>query len=348
MDKDEALKLLQEFLRDRSGIDTDKIEYWNRMRSIPKPIDLSGVNLSGLFVVNLKFTNINFTDAELNNAIFDDCDFRNANLSRANLRKSRFWWTDFTGANLSEADLTEADFQVARLQGINVNKAKFDKAVFGGTVIACNLSNAFGLEKTEHTGASHIDINSALSLKDNFSEEFLRGCGLRDTEVDYCRSQINKHLNFHSCFISYSETDEDFAERLYKDLQKAGIRCWKWNHDAQTGKALWSEIDRAIQEYDKLVLIASETSLKSPAVSREIERAILQEDKLKKLKEDGKYDGDINVLFPVRLDSYILSGWKHERKVDVTSKFIADATNCDNDINRYRRVCDKLIRDLRK
>src|SRR5262249_29541317 len=93
--------------------------------------------------------------------------------------------------------------------------------------------------------------------------------------------------------------------RLHNDFEGAGIRCWKWDHDARTGKSLWGEIDQAIRVHDKLVLIASETSLKSPAVNREIERAIRQEDERTSLKGQGEYAGDIDVLFPVRLGDFI-------------------------------------------
>ena len=125
------------------------------------------------------------------------------------------------------------------------------------------------------------------------------------------------------------------------------MRCWKWDHDARTGQSLWGEIDQAIRVHDKLVLVASEASLTSPAVNREIERAIRLEDQHEKDKQVGKYSGDVNVLFPVRLDDYIFEGWKHERKVDVTTKFIANARGWDTDPAVYKQVFEKLLRDLK-
>ena len=96
--------------------------------------------------------------------------------------------------------------------------------------------------------------------------------------------------------------------------------------------------------HDKLVLIASQFSLKSPAVNREIERAILQEDERSKAKAKGKKKIDTDVLFPVTLDDYIFTKWKHERKVDVTRKVIADARGWDSDAKLYAKVRDKLCR----
>ncbi len=159
---------------------------------------------------------------------------------------------------------------------------------------------------------------------------------------------MGRPVRFYSCFISYSRGDEEFATRLHNDLQAAGVRCWKWDHDARTGKSLWGEIDQAIRVHDKLVLIASESSLKSPEVQDEIERAICKEKELRRKKEAGEYDGDVDVLFPVQVDDFIFEGWEHERKVDVMRKVVADATGWEQDDKKYREVCDRLIRDLRR
>ena len=78
-----------------------------------------------------------------------------------------------------------------------------------------------------------------------------------------------------------------------------------------------------------------------------VERAIVQEDERWKKKRSGDYDGSTDVLFPVRVDDFILDGWEHERKVDVTKKVIADATGWENDNDKYQAVIARLIRDLK-
>ena len=95
------------------------------------------------------------------------------------------------------------------------------------------------------------------------------------------------------------------------------------------------------------MLIASESSLKSPTVNREIERALVQENQRLKRKLAGDSNADCDVLFPVRLDDFIFKGWDHERKVDVTKKVIADARGWANDPAVYRGVLDRLLRDLK-
>ena len=347
MDRDEALKLL------RGG--AEGVKRWNAWRAgvglkmVPSlgAADLRDTDLgaANLWAVNLRCARLNrarlagarLDDGALHEAEFIDADLRNVDLSDANL----------TEAFLINSDLRGADLTGAKLNGTDLSGAKLSGAIFAFTCIACDLSEASGLNSTRHHGPSYVDVNSILRFKGDLPEEFLRGCGLREEEIAYFRSQVGQPVRFHSCFISYSTADEAFATRLHNDFQAAGIRCWKWDHDARTGRSLWGEIDQAIRLHDKVVLIASESSLKSPAVNREIERAICEEDRRMRRKEAGEFDRDVNVLFPVRVDDYIFKGWEHERKVDVTKKVVADARGWDKDDTIYRTVLDRLIRDLK-
>ena len=129
-------------------------------------------------------------------------------------------------------------------------------------------------------------------------------------------------------------------------MRRRAIRCWKWDHDARTGRSVWGEIDQAIRKYDKLVLMASKHSLQSPAVNREIERALQQDDQRSKQKQQGQ-SADPDVLFPIRFDDYLFDGWDHPRKPDVINKVVADARNWDKDNSIYQRTLQRLLRDLK-
>jgi len=171
-----------------------------------------------------------------------------------------------------------------------------------------------------------------------------------ELEADiFARVFLDEYLNPTppvSVFFSYAAADEVFATRLYDDLEGKGIRCWKFDRDARTGQKNWGEIDKAIRGYDKVLLIASEHSLQRPGVIREIERAIRLEDERIKAKNAGEFNGDVNVLFPVRVDNYVLDEWSHERKVDIIAKVIANAQGWAENANTYRKVLNRLVRDL--
>jgi hypothetical protein len=173
-----------------------------------------------------------------------------------------------------------------------------------------------------------------------------------ETEAEFFASSLLKKYSLPSpkasCFFSYSVADELFASRLYKDLKKHGIKCWKYDQDAKVGQKLWREIDKAIRGNDKVLLIASKNSLQSPYVIREIERAIRLEDERILAQKKKQFDGDVNVLLPINLDNYIFQKWNNERKTDVISKMIADATGWETRATVYKNVLNRLIQDLKK
>jgi hypothetical protein len=73
--------------------------------------------------------------------------------------------------------------------------------------------------------------------------------------IDYC-----------SCFISYSSKDQKFADLLHSQLQSKGARVWLAAEDLKIGDKFRTKIDEAIRLYDKLLLVLSEKSVKSPWV----------------------------------------------------------------------------------
>jgi hypothetical protein len=48
--------------------------------------------------------------------------------------------------------------------------------------------------------------------------------GLPDSLIEYLPSLLNEAIQFFSCFISYSSNDQEFADRLYADLQPVRTR----------------------------------------------------------------------------------------------------------------------------
>jgi TIR domain-containing protein len=96
---------------------------------------------------------------------------------------------------------------------------------------------------------------------------------------------------FHSCFISYSNPDTVFAERLHAALRKNGVACWYAPEDMKIGDECRERIEKAIGKHDKLLLILSEHSVKSAWVRDEVE-ACLERERLKHRQ----------ILFPIRLD----------------------------------------------
>lgn len=352
---------------DLTGADfrNDDLRDVNLFRANAKGADFSEADLQRATLIllsgeNASFRNARLDVARLSGAHLPGADLRGAHLPEAWFSKANCKGADFRGAvllrtylgdaNLWGADFRDASFRFADLRNATVGNADFKGCEIGWSVFgASDLSEAKSLESVIHVGPSTVGIDALYKSRGKIPDVFLRGCGVPDELIAHLPSLLNAQqaIQFYSCFISHSTADEGFATRLHNDFQAAGIRCWKWDHDAKTGRDLWGEIDKAIRVHDKLVLVASKSSLTSPAVNREIERAILQEDERETKIIKGELSGTRDVLFPVRLDDFIFQEWEHARKIDVTKKVIADARDWDSDPAKYKRMLEKLIQDLK-
>jgi len=310
-------------------------------------------------------------EANLGGADFLYARLQKSNLIKANLQDAELWFANLEGANLTETDLIRTDFTGAMLDHAILKKANligtlfletalhntsFEKAEFTIVVLSnTNLSTCLGLETTMHLGGSTIGIDTIQNSKGKIPVEFLRGCGMSDLDIEYAKlaapgldeeqiSQIiyevhdiyfDQPIQFYSCFISYNNKDQAFAQRLHDDLQNSGVRCWFAPEDMKIGDRIRPTIDRQIRMREKLIVILSENSLQSEWVGDEVEAAMEQE------KESGK-----TVLFPIRLDDAVLNtrdDWAAKIK---RRRNIGDFSSWNDEV-KYQKMFERLLRDLR-
>ena len=258
-------------------------------------------------------------------------------------------------ADLSGADLTEADLSVADLSGGDLRESNLSNASCGFTSFArCDLSRARGLEAVRHHSPSSIGVDTlTLTLEGaggHFTPSqrvFFEAAGVPRSLLDYLPDLLESQpLQFFSCFISYGTGDEEFADRLHKNLKACGVTCYKYDEDAIMGRGVWANIGRAIILHEKMIVVCSESSLQRPGVQGEIERALQKEEQLKRERaERSDAEMDTDVLVPVRLDDYVRRGWEHERKADVIAKHIGDFRRW-RDEERYQKAFQQLLRAL--
>ncbi len=321
--------------------------------------DLSRADLRGVELCEAYLVGAILSSAELCEAHIVGADLRHSDLSRVNLREADLSGADLRladlreavlgranliGANLVAANLTRADFTRADFTRADFTRADFTGSKYRGTLVGdVDLSEAIGLDQVQHLGPSTIGIDTIYKSQGRIPEAFLRGCGVPDNFIVYARSLTNSPIEFYSCFISYSTRDQEFAERLYADLQAQGVRCWFAPHDAQRGRKLLEQIDEAIRLHEKLLLILSADSIQSKWVEREVLKARKRE------KRDG-----VQVLFPVSIAAFDqLRAWEcvdpdtgEDLAREVRSYLIGDFTNW-KDHDTYQKEFSLLSRDLK-
>ena len=266
----------------------DSVTAWNDLRVANAEIvpDLRGAD-----VRRAQLGGVNLSKVDLSRAKLSGANLRGANLGGANLNGAKLSGTNLSGADLREANLSLASLTGANLYAANLRGANLHRAYIGYTTFGVSdLSNVKGLETVLHRGPSTIGIDTIYRSQGKIPLRFLRGAGVPDNFIEYMGSLTGKALEFYSCFISYSTKDQEFATRLHADLQDNGVRCWFAPHDIQAGKKIHEQIDEAIRRYERLLLVLSTDSMKSPWVKTEIRRARKREIEEKR-----------RVLFPVSI-----------------------------------------------
>ena len=336
---------------------------------------LTGANLCGanLILANLARANLvraDLTGAKLGRANLKRASLREANLNRvnlieANMTKARLRNAKLVDANLNGVNLTESNLTETNLRGANLREANLEFAMFEyAFLLDVNLSQAKNLEKAKYRRYSYLH-STTLERSGLLPVEFLRGCGLKDWEIENTKlyqkdlteeqiHQINyevirlksniRPFEYHKCFISYSHKDERFAKKLYDGLQSNGVRCWYAPKDMKGGEKIHEQIQQSIQIHDKLLLILSEKSINSDWVAYELKQCRKRE------KKEGR-----QMLFPISLMPYEnLKGWElfdRETVTDLAAEvreyFIPDFTEW-MDEQKFQASFEKLLDDLGK
>jgi uncharacterized protein YjbI with pentapeptide repeats len=277
-------------------------------------------------------------DTSLQNPDLSGADLRGVNLSHAFLSVA-----NLSGADLGDANLIGANLIVANLSRAFLDYTSFSEAYLDHTTFAfTSLKTAKGLDTCYHRGPSVVDYQTLMN-SGALPEVFLRGCGFSDEFIRYLPSFRNSAIEFYSCFISYSHADKSFARRLHDALQGRGIRCWLDEHQILPGDKIHHAVDEGIRLWDKVLLCCSKDSLTSWWVDKEVEKALMKEEKLS--KERGK---EILALIPLNLDGYMFSpGWQDWKQQHLTTRMAPDFTGWDKDNAKFEEQLEAVIKALR-
>jgi uncharacterized protein YjbI with pentapeptide repeats len=367
------------------------VHLWNEWREQHRDItpDLRGADLNNEALSYADFAGANLRDANLSEADLTDADLRHASLYHVNLNGALliraqlnnadvrggdhdgafFIGADLRGAVFSGSINNDADFSHALLHrvlfiNVSLRGANFYEAeTFYTVFVEADLRDAKNLDKVKYSASSEISSGTIYRSEGKLPEVFLRGCGLKDWEIeatkfyrpDLARTQIVEILyrmnemladpliQFYSCFISYSHADIAFARRLHDELQKRGIRCWLDKHQIVPGQDIYEEVDRGIRLWDKVLLCCSKDSLTSWWVDDEITKAYEKEQVL--MSDRGE---KVLALIPLNLDGYLLSGgWRSGKASQIKSRLASDFTGWDTDSQKFGEEFERLMKALR-
>jgi len=327
-------------------------EEWNRWRAKNAGVyaDLSGADLRGLVLREANLSGGDLRRTNLSEADLTGAELSSANLSGADLAGTNLRWADLRQSQLCEADLEgadlyKADLGWANLSGANLRRTAFSQTRIGWTIFAdVDLSMAKELEAAIHYGPSTIGLDTIYRSKGKIADHFLLGIGVPKSAIPQVKLLATSACctRFSSVFISHSTKDERFAARLCSNLQENGVRCWYAPHHMKGGEKIGRQIQDAIACYDKLLIVLSNSSMRSQWVRVEIANA-----------KQREVQGSRRVLFPIRLVSVdrirkwecLDTGTGRDMGPEIREYFIPDFSNWQEE-NFYQRALQALLRDL--
>jgi uncharacterized protein YjbI with pentapeptide repeats len=270
-----------------------------------KGADLYWANLSeaNLRCANLRCANLqgaNMSGSNLHASKMNSANLHQANISRADMRNAELVRANLCGADLSGADLSGAIIKDANLLGTNLTGANLDgadlsDAIVGSTLFGnVDLSNVKGLESLLHLGPSTVGIDTIYKSRGKVPVVFLKNAGVPRHLIDYIEVFVDQNKKHYSCCISFTKNNEDFAHKLFEDLQANGVRCWLAMEKLMRRDRNHVIIESGVKLHDKNIMILSGDSIDSDWAEDEYNVAIEREMK------DGK-----NALVLISLDDSV-------------------------------------------
>ena len=232
--------------------------YWANLSEA----NLRGANLSGANLQGANMTGSNLRSSRMNSADLSQANISRANMSNAELIRANLYGADLSGTDLGGAVLKDANLIGTNLAGANLDGADLSNAIVGATLFGdVNLGNVKGLESLLHMGPSTVGIDTIYKSLGKVPVVFLKNAGVPRHLIDYIELFVDQKEKYYSCFISCTKKDEEFAHKLYEDLQAEGVRCWLATEKLKKRDQNHAIIDSAVKLHDKVLLVLSDNSI---------------------------------------------------------------------------------------
>jgi hypothetical protein len=165
------------------------------------------------------------------------------------------------------------------------------------------------------------------------------GIGLPDNYINYLPDFYDASpLWLFPVFHSHSWANKRFASKLYEALMKKGGQVWYDEKKLRAGDKIFEGLTKAINVYDKMILVCSKESLEeSWRVDEEMNRIFKKERTYLKKK-------NVSLLIPITIDQYIFK-WKGAKGESIRDKVIGDFSEWEDDA-KFEMALNQLIEAL--
>jgi uncharacterized protein YjbI with pentapeptide repeats len=327
-------------------------------------IRLPSCDLRNLDFVNCELAGVDFTNSLFARSNLSAVDFRRLTvrpvfqpktvLNGCNFRSAKFVSTILDQTNAIGCDFSHAELNGTKIRGADLRNCKFYRTMVAATFEDTDITNSsFEEAHLLSTTFINVDLGATRSLNRAHAyppitldartllrsgilpRDIYRACGMSDAVTKSIKRTLKQRRKRVRCFISYSSKDENFVATLRSDLEDNGIETWYAPRDMPIGARTRVDLDRAILNADKLVIVLSRKSIVSAWVEQEVETALERERQSRRL-----------FLLPLRIDESVMKtkvGWAANlRRTRNVGDFSKHRRN-----SRYFSTLGQLINDIR-
>ncbi len=310
-------------------------------------------------VSGLTFSRCDFSDARIIESFLtlthfvqctaDGLTFDNCNLYLLRIRDSSLLEMDIGTSKMFHGEFVRCDMRAAKMVGsrfhdVVFRQTRLDRAVLYQTILTKTVLDDFcaagELTATDVT----VDWGSLCrSLRATDLVEFLVRSGTPEIFAHYsvdCARALDPDLLFDmmtSTFISYGAGDAEFACLLRDELHKNGVRTFFFERDAVPGERLFQVMRQGVNQFDRIIVICSESALSRAGVRHEIEEALAREAR----------DGGATYILPVAIDDYLFTA-DQALLNPLRDRVVADFRGALTDRRRFATALRKLLVALRR
>lgn len=286
----------------------------------------------------------------LDNAFFLNSDLRGVDLRGTCLINASFIRTDLRGADLTDAQLVGADLRHADLRGACLRHANVYAALFGGTLISCDLSTTRGLGDALHSGPSFLDVSVPFAAGVVLPEPFLVGCGVPPRAAAEMLKIRPDRYGTKRCFVCHCLKDERLAHRFVRDLRSHGILTWPRAYDLSVYDDS-SPTENDLHLDRRMILIASRDAMTMDLVNRELQEIYMGDSTLQNTPARSGEGLRRLLIHFVRTDNFMFEQnddgtprWRHPFRDKVLNSNIVDAVGWPTQPSVYPKALGDLIK----
>lgn len=270
-----------------------------------------------------EISDLELVDINIESTIFIDCNeiiglkIRGYDKRTVTFESCDLLYLDIYPSKKDSSD--EYLFSNCIIKESNFNRLNFTKSSFTDCSLSlnqfsfCELSRSTIDESNDTPGNefSMIDFRTILNSAPLDKVVLDNIFGIHNAEIKDYLIDLTAKIEFQSIFISYSFKDKSFAKTINEHLMKRGILTFLWENDAPGGKTLDEIMSSNVREKDRVLFIASKSSLVSKACHFELSEG--------RKKQELIWD---DVLFPIHIDNFLFEIEKNKiRPIDKQNEY---------------------------